>query len=170
MAPLLIREEVPADHDAVRDLNAQAFNDITAAELVDDLRSSGSVVVSLVAVENGEIVGHILFSDLPVEARLGVLHAVSLAPMAVLPSRQNQGIGSALVLRGLDLCRERGKAIVVVLGQPGYFPRFGFSVEMAKQLHGPYSGRAWMALELVPGALYGIRGMVRYPDAFGAFS
>jgi putative acetyltransferase len=74
------------------------------------------------------------------------------------------------VRRGLELCRERGKSIVVVLGHPAYYPRFGFSAELAKNLRGPYSGNAWMALELVPGALDGVKGTVQYPKAFGAFS
>jgi len=98
------------------------------------LRSDGAVVVALVAVENDEIVGHILFSDLLIEAEQAVLHAVSLAPMAVLPDHQRRGIGSALVRQGLAICRERGKSIVVVLGHPAYYPRFGFSAELAQNL------------------------------------
>jgi putative acetyltransferase len=90
--------------------------------------------------------------------------------MAVIPQCQRRGIGSALVRRGLELCRERGKSIAVVLGHPGYYPRFGFAAELAKNLGGPYAGDAWMALELVPGALDGVKGTVQYPKAFGAFS
>ncbi len=165
-----IREEIAADHDAVRNLNQLAFNGQAEAELVDRLRSSGAAIVSLVAVENGEVIGHILFSDLPIETGRGVLHAVSLAPMAVAPGCQRRGIGSALVGRGLELCRERGQSIVVVLGHAQYYPRFGFSAALARNLLGPYSGDAWMALELVPGALDGIGGTVRYPAAFDVFS
>ena len=169
MAALLIREEIPADHDAVRDLNRQAFGGTAEAELVDRLRTRGAVIVSLVAVENNEIVGHILFSDLPIETKQAVIHAVSLAPMAVLPQYQRRGIGSALVRRGLELCRERGYSIVVVLGHPEYYPRFGFAAVLATNLKSPYSGAgaSWMALELVPGALDGVKGTVRYPEAFG---
>ena len=111
--------------------------------------------------------GHILFSELPIETDQGVLDAVSLAPMSVLPKWQRRGIGSALVRHGLEACRERGKAIVVVVGHPGYYPRFGFSAALAKNLYGPFSGEAWMAIELKPGALEGVRGAVRYPEAFG---
>ncbi|MGA2135999.1 MAG: N-acetyltransferase [Bryobacteraceae bacterium] len=116
------------------------------------------------------VVGHILFSDLLIETEHAVTHAVSLAPMAVITQYQRQGIGSELVRRGLELCRERGKSIVVVLGHPAYYPRFGFSAELAKNLRGPYSGNAWMALELVPGALDGVEGTVRYPKAFDVLS
>src|SRR5579862_2515829 len=166
----LIRDEDPGDYDAVRELNRTAFRGEAEAQLVDDLRRDGAVILSLVAVENDQIVGHILFNDLLIETEQAVLHAVSLAPMAVIPQYQRQGIGSKLVRRGLELCRERGKSIVVVLGHPAYYPRFGFSTELAKNLRGPYSGQTWMALELIPGALDGVKGMVRYPKAFEILS
>jgi len=168
MPAFQIREEIPADHDAVRELNRQAFNGDAEVELVERLRTSGAVIVSLMAVENDAIVGHILFSDVAIETEPAVIRAVSLAPMAVAPKFQRRGIGSALVRRGLELCRERGRSVVVVLGHPDYYPRFGFSAALAKNLKSPYSnaGAAWMALELVPGALHGITGMVRYPKAF----
>jgi putative acetyltransferase len=163
----VVREEIPEDYEAIRNLNRLAFGGNEEAELVDRLRSTGIVLVSLIAVECDEIVGHILFSDLPIETDQGGIDAVSLAPMSVSPKYQRQGIGSGLVRRGLEICRERGKAIVVVLGHPGYYPRFGFSAELAKNLHGPFSGEAWMALELSNGALDNVKGIVRYPEAFG---
>ena len=85
------------------------------AEIVDRLRSAGLVLVSLVAVENDEIMGHTCFTELPIETNQGIIGAVSLAPMSVHPKCQRQGIGSALVRRGLEVCRQRGKAIVVVV-------------------------------------------------------
>ena len=139
----VIREEIPDDYEAIRELNRIAFGGNEEAEIVDRLRSAGLVVASLVAVENDEIVGHIVFSELPIETDQGVLVAVSLAPMAVHLKCQRQGIGSALVRQGLELCRERGKSIVVVVGHPAYYPKFGFSAELAKNLHGPFSGDAW---------------------------
>jgi putative acetyltransferase len=168
----LIREEIADDYEAVRELNRTAFEGESVAQLVDRLRSDGAVVVSLVAVEENNIVGHILFSDLLIVTGQADLHAVSLAPMAVAPQFQRQGIGTALVRQGLAVCRERGKSIVVVLGHPAYYPRFGFSAELAKSLRGPYAGNAWMALELIPGALAGVRGTVsvRYSRAFDGFA
>jgi len=115
-------------------------------------------------------VGHILFSDLLIETEQAVLHAVSLAPMTVIPQCQRRGIGSALVRRGLATCRDLGYSIVVELGHPDYYPKFAFSAELAKNLYSLYSGAAWMALELVPGALKGVQGTVRYPPAFNALS
>jgi putative acetyltransferase len=166
---LLIREEMVGDHEAVRAVNRLAFGGDEEAALVDRLPADGLAVASVVAVEGGEIAGHVLFSELPVETDRGTIPAVSLAPMAVRPEWQKKGLGSALVGAGLDLCRVRGKAVVIVLGHPRYYPRFGFSAELASRIECPFpgAGDAWMALELAPGALSGITGTVCYPAAFG---
>jgi putative acetyltransferase len=88
--------------------------------------------------------------------------------MAVLPEFQNQGIGSALVRRGLDVCKEQGHQIVIVVGHPPFYPRFGFSSKLAAHLDSLFSGReSFMALELVPGALNHVSGRVVYPPPFG---
>jgi len=163
----LIREETPDDVESIRQVNRAAFGAEAEAHLVDRLRSEGLVITSLVAVEDGRIVGHILFSELPVETKDGLLRVAALAPMAVLPEFQLRGIGSALVGHGLAACRERGQVGVLVVGHPAYYPRFGFSAAAAKKLLSPFSGDAWMALEFVPGALAGVAGTVRYPEAFG---
>ena len=134
---------------------------------MDGLRAEGAVASSLVAIEDGQVVGHILFSEMTIDTEGGPVRAASLAPLAVRPDRQRQGIGSALVERGLQACRCRGHTIVIVLGHPEYYPRFGFSAERARNLRGPFAGEAWMALELTPGALEGISGTVRYAKAFG---
>jgi putative acetyltransferase len=162
-----IREEITEDHDAVRELNRLAFGGNDEADIVDRLRNAGLVVASLVAIEKDEIMGHILFSELPIETDQGIIGAISLAPMSVHPKYQRQGVGSALVREGLELCRQRGKSIVVVVGHPEYYPRFGFSAELARILQGPFSGDAWMVLELTKGALENVSGTVRYPEAFG---
>ena len=95
------------------------------------------------------------------------IRAAALAPMAVQPDLQNQGIGSKLVEEGLKVVRERAFDGVIVLGHSAYYPRFGFSAELARRLAAPFSGEAFMALELVPGALDGSMGSVSYPAAFG---
>lgn len=164
-----IRYETIADHEAIRHVNRLAFGQDDEAGLVDALRGGGSARVSLVAEVEGKLVGHILFSDLPILTDDGTLPALSLAPMAVLPEYQRQGIGSALVEKGLEECRAQEHRIVVVLGHPEFYPRFGFSAKLAEPLSSPFGGRrAWMALELVPGALSGVSGWVRYPPPFGA--
>lgn len=96
--------------------------------------------------------------------------ALALAPMAVLPELQNRGIGSALVQKGLEVCRQLGYKIVIVVGHPAFYPRFGFSPKLAANLESPFSGGdSFMALELVPGALDGVAGRVQYPPPFGAW-
>src|SRR5262249_40935753 len=105
MKPLTIRAETDADHEAIRHVNRLAFGQDDEAGIVDALRDGGYARVSLVAEVNGEVVGHILFSDLPILTDKGIVPALSLAPMTVLPAYQRQGIGSALVQKGLEVCR-----------------------------------------------------------------
>ncbi len=167
---IIIRPESTADEDAIRHVNRLAFGQDEEARLVDALREGGFVRVSLVAERAGRVVGHILFSDLPIITEAGTVPALALAPMAVFPELQNQGIGSALVTRGLEACRQQGHRVVVVLGHSHFYPRFGFSSKLAAHLESPFSGSdSFMALGLVPGVLDGIAGRVQYPPPFGAW-
>ncbi|QQP98036.1 GNAT family N-acetyltransferase [Lysobacter enzymogenes] len=162
-----IEEETREQRAQTHALNCAAFGRADEADLVDRLRADGAVRLSLVAVEAGEVVGHILFTELPTQVDGREVDAVALAPMAVDPRRQNDGVGSALVREGLArLAQDRFEA-VIVLGHPAYYPRFGFSAALAAKLASPFAGEAFMALELVAGALRGEAGRVRYPAAFG---
>lgn len=167
--PTAIRTERPADLPQIRDVNRLAFGQADEADLVDRLRADGDVLVSLVAIgTNGRIDGHVLFSRLAIAGAGGtVIDAAALAPMAVRPDCQRRGLGSALVRAGIDACRAKGLAVIVVLGHPDYYPRFGFSAALAQTLKAPFSGDAFMALELSPGALHGKTGIVQYAKAFG---
>ena len=111
---LVIHPETAADHESIRHVNRLAFGQGEEARLVDALREGGFVRVSLVAERAGQVVGHILFSDLPIITRAGTVPALALAPMGVLPEFQKQGIGSALVNRGLEACRQQGHQVVVL--------------------------------------------------------
>jgi putative acetyltransferase len=162
-----IREELSFDRSAVRAVNRLAFGSTEEADLIERLRVDGEIIVSLVATDDDEIVGHILFSELSIETREGSIRAAALAPMAVHPDRQGERIGSELVREGLAMCRERGVQAVVVLGHEEYYPRFGFSPEMAQGLRAPFSGNAFMALEIIPGVLQVQDALARYPRAFG---
>lgn len=166
---LAIRAEKPADAGAISNVIRRAFGRDDEARLVELLRKGGWGRVSLVAELDAQVVGQVLFSELSIVTSSGPIGAVALAPLAVLPEHQSQGIGTELTRRGLDVCREEGHAIVIVLGHPHYYPRFGFSAELARRLESPYAGDAFMALELAAGALEGIRGRVEYPPPFGEF-
>jgi putative acetyltransferase len=165
---ITIRPETVGDCSAIDAVNRRAFGQDEEANLVKTLREQGFVTLSLVAECDGQIVGHILFGPLVIATKSGVVAALSLAPMAVAPSWQRRGIGTKLIKEGLRRCKEAGHRIVIVVGHPEYYPRFGFSAALAGQLQSPFSGNpAWMALELVPGALRGIAGPVKYPPPFG---
>ena len=167
MSPI-VRPETTADHAAIREVNRQAFGQADEARLVDALRDGGYVRLSLVAEQEGRVVGHILFSALPIVTPQGEVEALALAPMAVIPSHQRRGIGSTLVRDGLRACRDAGHRIVVVLGHPDFYTRIGFSSKLAERLRSPFSGPAFMAVELVSGALMDVECEVRYPPPFGA--
>ena len=162
---ITIRPETTADHESIRNVNRLAFGQEAEGELVDALREGGFVRLSLVAELDNKIVGHILFSDI----QIGAEDALALAPMAVVPEHQRQGIGSNLIQAGLEQCRQDGHRIVIVVGHPSYYPRFGFSPELAAQLESKYAGEAFMALEIMPGALDDVTGEVKYPPPFEAF-
>jgi putative acetyltransferase len=161
-----IRPETLCDRVAVFRVHNLAFGREDEARLVDVLRAGGFVRLSLVAEIDGQIVGHVLFSELTIEGREGLLSALALAPLAVVPEFQKQGIGSELVRRGLDLCREQGHRIAFVVGHPGFYPRFGFSRALTHGLCSPYAGESFMAAELAEGALRGVAGAVHYPPPF----
>jgi putative acetyltransferase len=154
-------------HAAIAALTLEAFGGPYEPDLIEKLRRDGLVVAELVALEEGDVVGHILFSRLDVEVGGRGVEAAALAPMAVRPDHQRQGIGGGLIRRGLADCRKMGIAAVIVLGHPDYYPRFGFSAARARHLATPFPGEAFMALELAPGALDGGGGSVTYPHAFG---
>jgi putative acetyltransferase len=163
-----IRREDPGsadDHAAIRAVNAAAFGRFDEADLVDKLRPDA--LLSLVAVLEENIVGHILFSRMWIKTSSGLVSAVALAPVAVIPEHQRKGIGGLLIEHGLELLRARRESVVIVLGHPDYYPRFGFSAAKAKPLESPFPPEAFMAMELSAGALDGIQGTVIYPPAFG---
>jgi putative acetyltransferase len=164
---ITIRSEAPTDEPQVWNVNRQAFGCDVEANLVNALRAGGHATISLVAQLQDEVVGHLLLSALRIVGDSPAVAALALAPLAVLPGRQRQGIGSQLVVAGIAEARHRGHRILTVLGHPSYYPRFGFSAELAKPLVSPFGGgEAWMALELVPASLAGVSGRVEYAPPF----
>jgi putative acetyltransferase len=162
-----VREERPEDALLVRRVTEAAFGRGDEADLVEQLRDENAVLASLVADVDSETVGHILFSRMWIESAESRVAAVALAPVAVMPSHQRSGIGGLMIRTGLQLLRDRGEEIVIVLGDPTYYARFGFSRESARPLESPFAAEHFMAMELRPRALTGVAGSVRYPAAFG---
>lgn len=163
---IIVRSELPGDRDAIRRVNELAFEGPAEADIVDALRDSEAWLpnLSLVAEDGTEIVGHALFSLVRLDSGPELL---SLGPMAVLPKRQRGGVGTALVRRGLRRGRGTEYPLVVVLGHPEYYPRFGFRPARPYGIETPYDApdEAWMALPL-PAYDDRVRGTVLYPPAW----
>lgn len=164
---MMIRPEEPADHPAIRQVNLLAFDGEPEANLAEALRRDASPVISLVAEDAGEIVGHIMFSPVSIDGTLPG-NVMGLAPMAVAPDRQGQGIGTALVRAGIEACRSAGCRGIVVLGHPGFYPRFGFKPASEYGLKSEYvvPDEAFMALPLGANDFGESPGIVRYHAAF----
>lgn len=163
-----IRPEQPKDFSTVFEINQRAFGRPEEAQLVEELRRVAHTQLSLVAVRDAQVVGHIFFSPVTIEGQHSSVQALGLAPVAVRPELQNQGIGSLLVREGLNVARRLGQNIVVVLGHMTYYPRFGFEVASRKGLRCefPAPDEAFMVAELTPGALRGVSGVVKYLPEF----
>jgi putative acetyltransferase len=165
---MIVRPERPEDISAIRIANEQAFGRPEEADLVDALRRNGKAAISLVAEDEGRVVGHILFSPVAIQSKGTGLTGVGLAPLAVIPERQNQRIGSMLVEHGLRRCREEGHPVVVVLGHPDYYHRFGFVPASRFGIKSEYdvADEVFMVMELREGALGGCAGAAKYQPEF----
>jgi len=161
-----VRRERPEDTAVIRSVVEAAFGRSSEADLVEALRRERAVIASFVAVLGERVVGHALFSRALIEAADASHAAAALAPLSVIPDAQRQGIGTRLVHVALESLTARGERAVLVLGDPQYYRRFGFSVHLAHGLDTPFPRDAFMAVELVPDALTGVRGRVKYPMAF----
>lgn len=164
---MLIRAEAKRDWAAVHAVNVSAFERPAEANLVDALRDQVRPLISLVAEDNGAIVGYILFSPVSLSGH-PALRIMALGPLAVAAEHQRKGIGSALVRAGLEHCRQSRFGAVVVLGHPTYYPRFGFSSSarfgMGCEFDVPEE--VFMVTELETGFLNGVCGTVHYHPAF----
>lgn len=165
-----IREEFPTDIDAVDAVVEAAFGSREEPNLVRALRDEGCVVLNLVAEAHGRVVGHICFSELPIDTGRRILRGAALAPVAIHPEWQRRGLGSALIQRGLLMVKDRGISVVAVLGDVDYYSRFGFSSELGTRLESPFPIPEFQAIALTAGIFDdsgGIVGKVRYAQAFG---
>lgn len=165
-----VRPERPGDAAAIRRVNDEAFGQVHESRIVDAVRQAGHAAVSLVAVDGPRIVGHILFTPMSMASHDAHVVVMGLGPMAVLPERQRQGVGTALVQAGLRECIRSGCHVVVVIGHPEFYPRFGFAPAHRHGLRSEYDvpDDVFMVVELASGALSKCRGLVRYVPEFGS--
>jgi putative acetyltransferase len=159
-----IRLSEPADLQAIRDVHRRAFPTSAEADLVDRIVADGDAAVSMVA-EDGRIVGHVLLSRMEVTADGRTLDALGLGPIGVVPELQGEGIGSALIDAAVEEVRLAGTQMLFLLGEPGFYSRFGFTAAAAEAFESPYAGPYFQALPLVD--LPAVRsGVAKYAPAF----
>ena len=175
--PITIRQESPQDHTAVYELIRAAFasveeSDHSEQDLVERLRHSSSFIpeLSLVAeTGQGEVVGHILLTRIHIINGTQMFPSLAVAPLSVLPSWQRQGIGSTLIREAHQIAETLGYSSAVLLGHPGYYPRFGYQPACRFGIRFPFEAPVdcCMVVELLPGGLKGVQGKVEYDAAFG---
>jgi putative acetyltransferase len=165
-----IRHEKPEDRQAIRTVLRQAFDSSEESGLVDALRKRGAITLSLVALEKEVLVGHILFSPVTIDSGPSSSRVLGLGPMAVLPDHQRKGIGSRLTRVGLEECGRLGHEIVVVLGYPAFYTRFGFSPASLHDIKCEFDvpDDVFMVMELREGALSKTSGTAKYQPEFGS--
>lgn len=163
-----IRKEKSQDMEVVREVHRKAFGQDQEASIVDRLRQHCSDLLSLVAVVEDEIVGHILYSPATIEGDHGTVQGMGLAPMAVLPQHQRQGIGSELIRAGLAELKKKQCPFIIVLGHPEYYPRFGFEPASRRGIRCEWDmpDEAFMILVLDESAGVGPSGVARYRPEF----
>jgi len=165
---LTIRGETPEDYSAIHHINTVAFGRPNEADLVNALRQNNALTISLVAVQDGRLVGHVALSPVTITSSTATIEALGLAPMAVLPAYQHRGIGSQLVEAGLNACHQIPYGLVVVLGHPHYYPRFGFAPAKPMGIVWEHDApeEAFMVKEIQEGVLAQTRGVVKYRPEF----
>lgn len=163
----LIRSESLSDETAIRDVLLAAFPTDAEARLVEALRASNRLTLSLVAEVNGSVAGHIAFSPVTLDSLRGDSGGVGLAPVAVLPGYQRRGIGSQLIQAGLAACASMGKNFAVALGEPDFYNRFGFRRASRFRLGNEYGVDAeFMILALCKGGIPNLPGTIQYAPEF----
>jgi putative acetyltransferase len=165
---LEIREEKPQDIEPIREVNTRAFGGSQEADVVDKLRQNCNDLLSLVAVVDSQVVGHILFSSVTIEGENTKVRGMGLAPMAVMPVHQRQGIGSDLIRSGIARLANRQCPFVIVLGHAEYYPRFGFEPASRYKIWSEWKvpDEAFMILMLNESEMKGISGVARYRTEF----
>lgn len=170
---ITIRKETKGDIKEIFEVNHIAFGQDNEAKLVDALRNNPTVFIpelSLVAIKNNSIVGHILFTKIKlINDNKKESESLALAPMAVKPEFQHKGIGGVLIKYGFDVAKKLGYSSVIVLGHKVFYKKFGFDTATKWNIKAPFELKDeenYMAIELVEGGLKDTSGTVLYPKEF----
>lgn len=158
---LIIRPSLPADGKSVFKVESRAYGRKAEAKLVDQLLPAPEHTISIVAECDGEIIGHVLLTEIEAPVK-----ALALAPLAVVPEYREMHVGTALVRAGIEAAASDGYEAIFVLGDVLYYERFGFSGKLADPFQIKWQGKRFMALELAKGCLKGKKGRLVYPSAF----
>lgn len=164
-----IRKEILEDHKAVREINDKAFGQPEEGRIVDKIREACEEIISLVAVEDKKVIGHIFFSPAIINHNEKEIKGMGLAPMAVHTEHQNKSIGSLLVNEGIKRVKETGCPFIIVLGHEKYYPRFGFEAASKYGIISQWEGvpdEAFMVMILDKDSMKGISGMATYRKEF----
>lgn len=168
-----IRQETFRDFEAVADVIRSAFNQEDEVILVKNLRLSKEYIpeLSLIALKDDLIIGHILFSKILIKLKTSETSALSLAPLSVRPEFQKKGVGSKLIEKGLEVCKKKGFKVVCVLGNENYYLRFGFRLSTEYDIYPPNEewNKHFFVKELIPDSLGNVKGKVIFPSEFGEF-
>lgn len=162
-----VRPEKRMDIPAIYELNVSAFDSSAEANLVNALRSEENDYISLVAENEKEIIGHIMFTPVLLEDYASA-RIMALAPMAVIEDFRGQGVGSKLIYSGIEACGEQKAGAIVVLGHPNYYPKFGFRAASRFELSSEYDvpEEVFMAMEIIPNYLAEKSGVIKYHEIF----
>ena len=159
------QEQIEQDLPGIRQVNQKAFPDTGGAKVFYQIRQTGTDIVSLVAVDDGTVIGHVLFCPATIATESGEVRGMGLGELAVLPEFQRQGVGTKLTNAGLDILRAGNCPFVIVVGHATYYPRFGFrpgsQLELACQWES-IPDESFMALILDQEAMDGVAGVARF--------
>lgn len=167
---ITLRKETKTDYPGIRRINDIAFGRKAESRLIDLLRKKDEFVadLSIVAEQNEQLIGHILFTPIKIESGSESYQTLCLAPMSVLPEFQQKSIGKLLVIQGLQVAKDLGYNSVVVLGHPSFYPKFGFEPASKWGIKSPFPApdEAFMAIELFRDCLKKVNGKVVFPPEF----
>ncbi len=162
-----IREEKNSDFDSIKYVNDQAFNQPHEGNVIEKVRNTDSKILSLVAEMDNKIVGHIFFSSVEIEGHSEIKNGMGLAPMAVLPEYQKQGIGKKLINEGIKVLKEKKVPFVIVLGHEHYYPKFGFEIASKYGIKCQWDGvpdEVFMVMILDKDKMRSVRGVAKYKE------